>query len=276
MPAADAHKNERGRLLIVAGSGRYPGAAILAARGAMRSGAGYVTLAVPQPVVGIAQAHLVAAPVVGLPSSRAKTFSSAAAQRVLDLASDYDSVVIGPGLTLADGAVALVREFVSRFDGPLVIDADGLNALVDAAELITARTAPTVLTPHPGELARLLGVTPEEIQSDRVSFSARLASATCAVVLKGAGTVVSGGGRTVVTTSGSVALAAAGTGDVLAGMIGALLAGGAGPLEAGALGAHLHGRAGEHAAAALTPVCVNAEDVPDEIPVAMAELLETL
>lgn len=274
-PAADAHKNERGRVLIIAGSGRYPGAAVLAARGAMRCGAGYVTLAVPDPVTAIVQSHLTAAPVVGFPASRSKTFSSSASQRVLELAGDYDAVVIGPGLTLADGAVALVREVVSRFEGPLVIDADGLNALVDAVELITARTAPTVLTPHPGELARLLGVSSEEVGADRVSFSARLSSATCAVVLKGAGTLVSGAGRTVVNTSGSVALATAGTGDVLAGMTGALMAGGAGPLDAGALGAHLHGRAGDHAAAALTPFCVTAQDVPDAIPAAMAELLET-
>lgn len=274
-PADDAHKNARGRVLIIAGSSRFAGAAVLAARGAMRGMAGYVTLAVPEPVVPVAQCHLQAVPVVGLPASRARTFGSSAIHKALDLARDFDSVVIGPGLTVADGAVALAREVVSGYAGALVIDADALNALVDAVELVEHREGPTVLTPHPGELARLLGVSVPEVQADRVSSSARLSGEHRTVLLKGAGTLASGAGRSVVTTSGSVALATAGSGDVLAGLVGALLAAGLDPLEAGALGAHLHGRAGELAAAELTHLCVTAEDIPDRIPVAVAELLGT-
>ncbi len=273
VPAADAHKNARGRVLVIAGSGRFPGAAVLAARGAMRAGAGYVTLAVPEPIVAIAQGHLLASPVVGLPASRSKAFSSVALNRAIDLAHDHDAVVLGPGITLADGAVTLTREIMKRYSGPLVVDADALNALVDASELIASRNGPTVLTPHPGELARLLDVECADVQADRVSSSATLSSESCAVVLKGAGTVVSGEGRCVVTTSGSVALATAGTGDVLAGMIGALLATGLSPLHAGSLAAHLHGRAGENAALERTPMCVTAEDVPECIPAAVRELL---
>lgn len=274
-PADDAHKNVRGRVLVIAGSSRFAGAAVLAARGAMRGMAGYVTLAVPEPVVPVAQCHLQAVPVVGLPASRARTFGSSAIHKALDLARDFDSVVIGPGLTVADGAVALAREVVSGYAGALVIDADALNALVDAVELVEQREGPTVLTPHPGELARLLGASVPEVQADRVSSSARLSGRHRAVLLKGAGTVVSGAGRSVVTTSGSVALATAGSGDVLAGLVGALLAAGLDPLEAGALGAHLHGRAGELAAVGLTHLCVTAEDLPERIPVAVAELLGT-
>jgi NAD(P)H-hydrate epimerase len=155
-----------------------------------------------------------------------------------------------------------------------VIDADGLNAFVDHVELLERRSAPTVLTPHPGELGRLLGRTTAEIQRDRIGSSARLAGAGRAVVLKGAGTVVSVAGRQLINTSGSVALATAGTGDVLAGVVGALLAQGLSPFDAGALGAYLHGRAGEAAARVLTPICVTAEDLPDYLPVAVAELLE--
>ena len=274
LPAPDAHKNSRGRLLIVAGSGAYPGAAVLAARGAMRAGAGYVKLAVPEGVVSTAQAHLLAAPVVGLPEGRGHAFSSAALEKLLQLARDYDAVVLGPGLTLADGAVVTVRGLVERLDMPLLIDADGLNALVDARGLLDARTAPTVLTPHPGELARLLGISAADVQSDRVSSSARLATGSRSVVLKGAGTVISGAGRQVVNTSGTPALATAGTGDVLAGIIGALLAQGLSPLDSGALGAYLHGRAGQAAAAALTPMCVTAEDVPEYLSDAVSELLD--
>ncbi len=273
LPAPDAHKNSRGRLLIVGGSGTFAGAAVLAARGAMRMGAGYVTVAVPEPIVPIVQSHLTAAPVVGLPSSRGKALSSSAAASIRHLASDYDAIVLGPGLTLADGAVATVRSLVASLSQPIVLDADGLNAFVDAVELITERPAPLVLTPHPGELSRLLGVSVPAVQMDRVSSSARLASANRAVVLKGAGTIVSGEGRSVIVTSGSPALATAGTGDVLAGMIGALLAQGLSPFQAGALGAYVHGRAGEAAASELTTMCMNAEDLPDFLPVAVGEIL---
>lgn len=274
LPAPDAHKNDRGRVLVIAGSAAYPGAAVLAARGAMRSGAGYVTLAVPDAVVATAHAHLLAAPVVGLPQGRAHAFSSAALEKALNLARDYDAVVLGPGLTLTDGAVVTARGLVRRLDVPLVIDADALNALVDAREILEGRTAPTVLTPHPGELARLLGVKAADVQSDRVSSSAELAGPGRAVVLKGAGTVVSTAGRQVVNVSGTPALATAGSGDVLAGVTGALLAQGMAPFEAGALAAYVHGRAGEAAASALSPICVTAEDLPDYLPAAFSALLD--
>jgi len=272
IPAPDAHKNERGRVLVVAGSGHFPGAAVLAARGAMRAGAGYVTLAVPTPVVRTAQAHLLAAPVVGLPSS-GQALSSAAAAVVRDMAGDYDAVVLGPGLTVADGAAATVRRLVSVLEQPLVLDADGLNAFVDHVHVILGREAPTVLTPHPGELARLLGWTTDRVQGDRVSSSAKLAGEARAVVLKGAGTVTSVTGRQVVNTSGTAALATAGTGDVLAGIAGALLAQGLTPLTAGALAAYLHGRAGEIAARALTPLSVVGDDVPEYLSAVYGELL---
>ena len=223
----------------------------------MRAGAGYVTLAVPQSIVPIAQAHLLSAPVVGLPQGKTHAFASAAASKLVQMAREYDAVVLGPGLTLADGAVATARSIVAETDVPLVIDADALNALVDAQGLIASRRAPTVLTPHPGELGRLLGTSGSAVQRDRIAACARLATASCAVVLKGAGTITSGAGAQVINVSGSPALATAGTGDVLAGITGALLAQGLGALEAGALAAFIHGRAGEAAAAALTPICVS-------------------
>lgn len=274
VPRPDTHKNARGRVLVVAGSGRYPGAAVLAARGAARMGAGYVTVAVPEPIVPLMQSHLVAQTVVGLPAGRSKALSSTAANAVLDLAADYDAVLLGPGLSLADGAVACVRGVVPRMAKPLIVDADALNALVDATGLLDARTAPTVLTPHPGELARLLSTTPLSVQADRVSSSARLAAAERVVVLKGAGTLVTDGARTVANTSGSPALATAGSGDVLAGMIAALLAQGLGTLDAAALAVNLHGSTGDVAGRELTEWAVTAEDLPSRIPQAVRRLLE--
>jgi len=231
-PAPYAHKNQRGRVLVVAGSRAYPGAAVLAARGAMRMGAGYVTLAVPEPVVSVAQSHLLACVVVGLPTT-GKAMSSAAAAVVRDMTAEHDAVVLGP-----------------------------------------ARLAPIVLTPHPGELARLLGVKTAAVQADRLAAGRRLAGTDRTVALKGAGTVISGEGRQAVNTSGSVALATAGTGDVLAGMIGALLAQGRSVFDAALLGAYVHGRAGEAAARELTPLGVTAEDVPEFIPDALGEMME--
>jgi NAD(P)H-hydrate epimerase len=274
VPAADAYKNSRGRVLVVAGSRSFAGAAILAARGAMRAGAGYVTLAVPKSIVHIAQAHLLAAPVVGLPAGRGgNCFSAGAGDAALELADDYDAVVLGPGMTLGDGAVVTSRRIFSHTRKPLAVDADALNALVDAEELLDIRHAPTVLTPHPGELSRLLRQPISEIQSDRLAASAWLAQGQRAVVLKGAGTVVSGAGRQTIIAAGSPALATAGTGDVLAGVIGTLLAQGLEPFNAGALGAYLHARAGEEAAASRTPVGVIADDVPEHLPEVFADLL---
>ena len=271
--APDVHKNGRGRLLIVAGSSTYSGAAVLAARAAVRCGTGYVTLAVPSSIVPIAQGYLLTVPVVGLPCGRTGAFSSAALKILLRLALEFDAVVLGPGITLADGAVVTARGLIERLSVPLVVDADGLNALVDAGQLLDSRSGPTVLTPHPGELARLLSVTSEQIQADRLHFAAQLAGPDRAVVLKGAGTITSNDAHRVINTSGTPALATAGTGDVLAGIVGGLLAQGLSPLDAGALGAYVHGKAGEAAAEHLTPICVTAEDVIEYLPAAFGELL---
>ncbi|MDP2181247.1 MAG: NAD(P)H-hydrate dehydratase [Actinomycetota bacterium] len=272
-PQTDTHKNELGRVLIVAGSGAFPGAAALAAMGAQRMGAGYVTLAVPESVAHIMQTKLSSAVVVGLPENPSRTLASRVTEEVLDMAKEYDAVVLGPGLTVAHGAVLVARNLVNELQLPLVVDADGLNALVYATDALTARSSPTVITPHPGEAARLLGMTPAQVQWDRLGAGARLTGSRCACVLKGARTIVSGAGRQIVTMAGGPALATAGTGDVLAGMIGALLAQGLEPLEAGALGAYLHGRAGDHAANILGAPCVIAEDVPAYLPLAVKELV---
>ncbi len=275
-PQPDTHKNMRGRVLVVAGSGAFPGAAALAVMGAQRMGAGYVTVAVPESVVGVMQTKLTSAVVMGLPENPSRTVASKVIEAVLDVARDFDAVVLGPGMTVAHGAVHVARALVSELDMPLVVDADGLNALVEVVETVTDRTAPTVITPHPGELARLLNTSPDAIQADRLAFGRELSGPRLTCVLKGAHTVISGRGRQVVTLAGNPGLATAGTGDVLAGMAGALLAQGLEPFEAGALAAYLHGRAGDHARAALTTLSMVAEDLPGYIPAAINELDDTI
>jgi len=275
MPAVapDVHKNARGRVLVVAGSGSFPGAAALAAQGAQRMGAGYVMLAVPESIQPVLQTKLTSAVVVGLPENPSRTLASKVTDEILDMAREFDAVVLGPGMTVAHGAVLVTRNVVSELQAPLVLDADGLNAMVDAADALLGRSAPTVITPHPGELARLLDTTPADVQSDRLGFGGRITGPRLACVLKGARTVVSGRGRQVITLAGGPALATAGTGDVLAGMVGALLAQGLEPLEAGALAAYLHGRAGDLAGEELSDTSVVAEDVPEYLPRAVLELL---
>ncbi len=274
VPSPNAHKNVRGRVLIVAGSGAFPGAAMLAAMGAQRMGAGYVTVAVPESVAPIVQSRLTSAVVMGLPEHPSKTFASRVTDVVLDLSREFDAVVIGPGMTVAHGAVLVTRNLVSSLKVPLVLDADGLNAMVDAADSIRSRKGRTVITPHPGELARLLDIAPSEVQSDRLKYGAMLAGPDLACVLKGAATVISGEGRQILNRTGNPGLATAGTGDVLAGMTGALLAQGLAPLAAGALAAWVHGRAGDHAAQEMTQVSMIAEDVPAYVPLAIRDLTD--
>ncbi len=270
--APDVHKNSRGRVLVVGGSAAFPGAAVLAAMGAQRMGAGYVTLAVPASLATLVQAKLTSAVVYPLAEKPVGSLSGDALEQIKLIAPDYHAVVLGPGIGAEEGSGALVRG-LAALEIPLVVDADALRAFEGDPAALRDRGSPTVVTPHPGELARLTGSTPAEVQADRLSYGARLVGENCVCILKGANTVISAAGRQLINVSGSAALAKAGTGDVLAGMIGSLLAQGLTAVDAGALAVYLHGRAGDRAADELTEHCVIAEDVPDHLPGAVAELL---
>jgi len=269
----DTHKNSRGRVAVIAGSGAYPGAAVLAAAAAQRAGAGYVLLIVPESILPIAQVMSPSIVVAGVAEEGSKTFSPKAEAEIVEMVREFDSVVIGPGMTVSRGAALLTKRLLTSLDMPMVIDADGLNILVDETHLLEHLQTPKVITPHPGELARLLRVTPAQIQADRPGFAAKLASAHTACVLKGARTVTSCNGRQVLNLPGGPELATAGTGDILAGITGTLLAQKVEPLNAGALGAYLHGRAAALGARELTQRCMRAEDIFRFLPKASAELL---
>ncbi|MCX8007507.1 MAG: NAD(P)H-hydrate dehydratase, partial [Coriobacteriia bacterium] len=274
LPAPDAHKGDRGSVLVVAGSRLYAGASVLAASGAMRMGAGYVFAAVPASIVPVVQSALPHVIAVGLSETEEGVVSERAVEHVARLAEDVDAVVLGPGLTTHAPAVAAVRQLVTQLPGPLVLDADGLNALrPEEVQRMRERSAPTVVTPHPGELARMSGVTARDVQADRIRWALRASGPACACVLKGARTVVACNGRAVVTMAGNPGMATAGMGDVLAGMAGTLLAQGLPPLESAVLAAHLHARAGDLAADELTQVCLTSKDLPAFIPGAVRELL---
>jgi len=268
----DAHKGRFGHVLVVAGSEGKTGAAALAARGAVRGGAGLVSLACPAGLNDILEAKCTEAMTVPVADTAERALAAAAEEPLLALARERDVVALGPGIGRAAETTKLVRSLCRRLDTPLVIDADGLNAFEGAAEELRARGAPTVITPHPGEAARLIDASAGEIQADRLGAARRLAEVTGAVaILKGAATVVAApGAPPLVNPTGGPALASGGTGDVLTGLVAALLAQGLAPREAAGLAVWLHGAAGEGAAPAGTGLA--AEDLADALPRAVERL----
>lgn len=241
--ARDGHKGRFGHVLIAAGSTGKWGAASLSARAALRAGAGLVSLVVPE-VAGLALPDLCAEVMTErAPATDSGGFASAAAKRIAELADARTVLALGPGLGVDPETVRCVRQLVGAVERPLVIDADGLNALVGELESLRTRRAATILTPHPGEAARLLESDTASINADRIGAARRLAERSGAVVvLKGAGTVVAEpGGRVLVVPTGGPVLSSGGTGDVLTGIIASILAAGLEPFEAAGLGAWWHG-----------------------------------
>lgn len=270
-PTAVDHKGSRGRVAIVAGSRAYPGAAILAVGGALRMGAGYVCAITPGRVGDAVLAAWPSAIVRAVEPGADGAFGSAA--DVLAATADADAVVVGPGITRSPGARETVDTLLASFKGPLVLDADALNVLgADVDTALRLRGAPTVITPHPGEAARLLGVTVDALQRDRTGSAQSLSGPSLVCVLKGSGTIVAEAGRLALVRTGGPELARAGTGDVLAGMIGALLAQGCVPYDAAVAAAYLHGRAGSLGAARLTAMSHVASDLPASLADAVREL----
>jgi hydroxyethylthiazole kinase-like uncharacterized protein yjeF len=267
----DAHKGDFGRVLVVAGSVGHTGAAVLAALGALRAGAGLVTLGVPAAVYPIVGPAVIEAMPHPLPDSGG-ALAPEAADWIVEMAAASDAVACGPGLSTLPGPAAVVRRLLGACSRPLVLDADALNVMAGTPQELTAARAPLVLTPHPGELARLLGVRTEEIQRHRLRVARAAAERFKAVVvLKGARTVVADPeGDAFVVPTGNPAMAAGGMGDVLAGAVAALAATGLAPREAAWVGAYLHGLAGDLVAAGRGPAGILAREVADALPGALA------
>jgi NAD(P)H-hydrate epimerase len=256
-----------GHVLVAGGSRGLTGAPCLAAEAAQRAGAGYVTACVPAALEAIFELRLLEAMTRGLPDADG-AHVPAGVEGVLELAARGGALVLGPGLGRSDGALGFARELARRAELALVLDADGLNAHAGDAGALAARTAPTVLTPHEGELGRLLGVDSDEVRARRLHHARRAAAVSGAVVvLKGDDTLVAEPGGTVAVSPGATGgLATAGTGDVLSGVIAAILARGVEPFAAAAAGVRLHARAGIRAAAERGPDGVIARDVVEALP----------
>lgn len=249
----DSNKGTFGHVTVIAGAQGFVGAPVMAAEAASRTGAGLVTLAIPKSVQAAAMSRV--SPVVmtrGLAETDEGTFALDALDAALALAAKGTVAALGPGIG-ADNTdtKAFVREFIGRCTVPLVIDADGLNVLASeprrGPSLVKGRSAPTILTPHPGEMGRLLGLDTKAVQADRRGAVEQATERFgCVVLLKGGRTLIAAPGGTLsINTTGNAGMATGGTGDVLTGVIAALVACGLGPTEAAAAGAYLHGLAGD-------------------------------
>ena len=242
-------KFDSGQVLIVGGSRGLTGAVCMAAEAAIRAGAGYATVAVPADLEPIFEMKLTEVMSRGFPGAEGR-LASVAADGILEAAERAAAIVLGPGLGRDEDSLELARALARRFETPLLIDADGLNAHAERLESMADRSECTVLTPHAGELARLLGRASGEVAEHRLASAREAAERSGAiVVLKGDDSLVVEGERLTVSAGGSAGLATAGTGDVLSGAIGALLARGMDPFAATCAGVHAHQRAGRIAAA---------------------------
>jgi len=260
-------KFSSGQVAIAGGSRGLTGAVQMASRAAIRAGAGYATVAVPADLEAIFEAGRPEVMSVGCPGGDG-CLAPASAKPLLRSFERAAAGVLGPGLGRDPGAVELAREVLPRIEAPLVVDADGLNAFGGELPRIAARAAPTVLTPHAGELGRLLDRRSEEVAERRLAAAREAARAAAAiVVLKGDDTIVTDGERVAVNALSAPALATAGTGDVLSGILAALLARGLDPFAAACAGVLAHARAGREAAARIGAAeSVIAGDVIDSIP----------
>jgi NAD(P)H-hydrate epimerase len=269
--APEAHKGTFGRVLVVAGSRGLSGAAVLCATAALRGGAGLVRLAVPRELLPIVAASNPCYMTVALPQSECGTLSAAARDGLLESLPWSTVTAIGPGLGEGGGIGYLLRTLFAATATPVVVDADALNAVAEAPEMLKLRRGPTVMTPHPGEFARLIGRATTDVQANRRELAVEFAARHRVVlVLKGHGTVVTDGTRVFINTTGNPGMATGGSGDVLTGVIGALLAQGMEPFAAAQAGVHIHGRAGDLAAARLGMASLIASDLLDHLPDALA------
>jgi len=266
-----AHKGEFGHVLVLAGALGYTGAAILTSRAALLSGSGMVTLGIPRSLDETVSKRLLEAVTLPLPETRQKTFSVKALPAVLKKTRTVDTLAIGPGLSQQAETVRLVQSLLPQLDCPTVLDADGLNALSKNIRLLKRVKAPFVLTPHPGEMGRLIGKTNQFVQKNRQkvakAFSVQYNVVT---VLKGHRTVVvSPRGRCFINQTGNPGMASAGCGDVLTGILGSFLGQGMAPFEAACRAVYVHGLAGDLAAKEKGEVSLIATDLLTHLPHAL-------
>lgn len=268
------HKGDYGHVLVIAGSIGMTGAAYLCCQAALISGSGLVTLAIPKSLNSIMEVKLTE--VITKPQEETKkgTLSIKAYGSIVELAKVSDVVAMGCGLTTHPEVKSLIQKLISSLEVPMVLDADALNAISDRIEILKEKKKALVLTPHPGEMARILKTTTNAVQKERLKIAKEFAARhNVVVVLKGHDTVVAKeDGSNYVNTTGNPGMASAGMGDVLAGMIASFIGQGIDPFNAAKLGVYLHGLSADLAASKEGQVSLIASDVLDYIPEAIRKI----
>jgi len=279
---AQSHKGTFGRGLVLGGCVGMAGAAAMCAEAALRSGAGLITIGAPHSVVPVLAAKTTCPTTHPFAETEAGSFAAHALLEVIDLLPGFTAVALGPGIGRHPSTCWFVLNVILKLGVPAVIDADGLNSLATDIDVLDRRHAPLILTPliltpliltpHPGEMARLAGISPAAVQADRIGVAEAFAARHRALlVLKGHGTVVTDGERTYVNTTGNPGMATGGAGDVLTGVILGLLCQQFEPFAAAQLGAYIHGLAGDIAARTKGETALIATDILDALPEAFRQ-----
>lgn len=271
----DSNKGTLGSLLCICGSYGMAGAAIMAGKAALRCGIGLLKIAVPKSIYPVCATNILESVYYPLEETSNGIISSKNTDFLLEMCKKSSAVVIGCGLSVCDDTKNLVQSVITNCEKPLVIDADALNCICNKPEILKNLKAPAIITPHPGEMARLLHSTPKTVNSNRentaINFAKKFGVVT---VLKGAGTIIaSPDGEVYINHTGNSGMATGGSGDVLSGIIGSLLAQGAAPINAAAAGVFLHGTIGDLAAEKLGKISMLPTDMIDMIPTAYLKLM---
>ena len=265
--APSSHKGTFGRLLNIAGSLRYCGAAVLSTRAALKTGAGLTTLAAPESVIKLVAGSLIESTFLPLPEKSDGFVNGGVENAFYEILPQMSAVMIGCGLGNNENTQKITEYVIRNAGCPIIIDADGINSISSNINVLKERTGAVVLTPHPMEFSRISGLSIEAIRRDRVGAAVKFSREYgVIVVLKGANTVITDGTRVFVNTSGNPALAKGGSGDVLCGMIGGLIAQGLEPLQAAVCAVYCHGFAAEWVSSDIPQACVLASDIIEALP----------
>ena len=271
----DTNKGNFGHVLVLAGSPGMTGAAFLASQAAIKSGSGLVTCGIPESLNDIMEIKLTEVMTKSFPETKNHSFSLSAEKEILKFSEKASVIAIGPGISRHKDTLKLVRILLRRLNKPVVLDADGIMALVGQLDILKKRKAPTVLTPHPGEMSKLISKSVQVIQAIRSKIASEFAKKYgVTLALKGYRTVVaSPKGEIYLNKTGNSGMSTAGSGDVLTGMIASFIGQGINPYSSTALGSYLHGLAGDLAARENGPFGMIASDILSKVPQAIKEVL---